>query len=974
MASNEYDQEKGARQPKESDPLIVSHRGKGSPAPVKRKCLCSSQGCFVTRLWSIFTIFFILLLVSVAVFITYYLTRRHYIDTYGLPPEPQAQPSPAFHGRLSEDLKPINYNVRVTPYLDEEDGDKRFTFDGEVAIQIECFQRTNVIVLHTLKLEVNTSSIAVENLNTSENVIIRRTDGDQEYDFFRIHLGRSLSTGNRYLVSMRYTGTLNSTDANGRLVGFYQSSYESDGDTRYLASTQLETTYARRVFPSFDEPSFKATFGITVVHRNSRSAISNMPIVRNEIDGEWNTTMFDTTVVMSTYLVAIVVSDFEYKETVTDHGIQFRVWSTADNLIATEYALEFGSECLTYFEDLWGIPYPLPKMDMIALPMFSSGAMENWGLITYRDYRMLVFEDDPPSQRQAAALVITHELIHMWFGNLVTLAWWDDTWLNEGFATFYEKAGVERLNPDWQIYEQFYQDMVTFDSLRDDGHFGSHPTVMPVGWYHELRGQFGSQSYERGSAMLMMIISFLGEDVFFEGVNNYLRDKAYGNAARADLWNHLTQADVGRGNHSVEEIMDPWLLQLGYPVVTVTRTANQVTATQERFLLDPNDEPLIPGEYPELGPWSIPLTYIHRDGFSLQQQWLTSESVTFNLSGAGAGDWLLVNINQTGYYRVNYDDDNWMKLIDQLKQGHQALTNQNRAALVDDAFNLGQAQRVNFTIPLELMGYMTNEMDYGPWKAAENGVKYIDRMLKRSALYGDLRRFVNTQISPLYSQFGWHLTALDHVDYHSAVVGIRMACNYGNRNCTNKAGEVFDEWLEDPVSYSLSIDIRATVVCIGLMNGDEVEWDAVHAVLETTRGSPDTRLADDLKQALACSAKPWILQTYMDKYLHTGEATQIISYVANTTTVGFLLAWDYALEHFETLLQIDETAAYDLMWQFSNTMNTPADKDKLDDFGSKYNKMPADSALGFYKARRKVHTNIQWMEKNYQEIEAFLKT
>ncbi|XP_077977826.1 aminopeptidase N-like [Glandiceps talaboti] len=958
----------GDPEPGESTPLIAS---KGSTSP--NKCICTSKGCFMPKWVTWLLVVTLVLCLLAAVLITFYASRAHYIDTYGLPPDPEAQPRIHFDGRLLRQVQPVNYNIRITPYLDEGDAEKRFTFDGEVTILLECIEFTRSIIVHYKDLNIR--SMHLTNQSGAE-IKIHAPTSIPEYDFLLIQLDSALFPNNLYELSLTYSGPLNSSDETGRHVGLYQSSYENDGETRYLVSTQMEPTYARRVFPCFDEPSFKATFDIEIHHRVGRTAISNMPSIRNETDipTGWNTVFFNTTVVMPTYLVAMVVSDFEFKQTVTSTGILFRVWSTADNIDDTDYALQFGSQCLSFFEDMLGIPYPLPKMDMIALPVFSSGAMENYGLITYRDYRMLYKDGvDPPSQQQSAALIISHELIHMWFGNLVTLAWWDDTWLNEGFARFYEYVSLDNTYPDWLIYEEFYQDRVTFDAFQADKGYDTHPTNRPVGWYHEVRQQFGRQSYERGSMMLMMMISFLGKDVFDAGIDKYLRDKEYGNAIKDDLFHYLTEADVAVGDNNVKEIMDPWLLQAGYPVVTVTRQNNQVTAQQERFLLDPNDKPLISGQYPNLGPWSIPVTYLHsNDPFTSSPflYWLTTDSGTFDLVGANEDDWYLVNVNQTGYYRVNYDDSNWEKLIEQLSSNHRAFSTQNRAAFVDDIFSIAQSQRIDANRSLHLMEYMKNEMDYGPWKAAENALQYTDMMLRRSAVYGDFRRFMRQQISPVYTQYGWNLTIGDHVEYFSRTTAIRLACFYGDRTCRTEAQSVFAELLLNPTTDRVSIDIRETVFCNGIAFGDEEDWNALYANLKTTE---DERLATDIKFGLACSTRMWILQTYMEDYLHTKEATNIISYVSNATAVGFLLAWDFAVQHFDTLLENDVNTAYDLMWQFTNTMNTQADKEKYDDFGRKYNQMPNDNALGFYKGMQKLDTNIQWMDKNYQDVEDFLK-
>ncbi|XP_006822182.1 aminopeptidase N-like [Saccoglossus kowalevskii] len=951
-------------EPDEKEPLI---RNQSPTFP--NKCLCTKKGCYITAClaWTLFVC--VLLLITFVVLLTFFLGRRHCDETYGLPPEPEPKTTPSFDGRLPETVKPVAYHLNITPYLDEEDGDKRFTFDGDVTIDIDCIHPSNSITLHFLDLRIDTDSVQVTNKSNDEAVAVAGTMFISEYDFLIINLDRFIMTEHQYQIYIRFAGSLNtSKDPDGSWFGFYSSSYETNGETRYLASTKLEPSGARRMFPCFDEPSMKATFDIVVNHRLGRTALSNMPNIRNEMGTEWNTAYFDTSVVMSTYLVAVVVSDFVNMKTITANGVQFRVWSTADYSHGLTFSLEFGNQSLTDFEQLWGIPYSLPKMDMVALPVFDAGAMENWGLITYKDYRML-YDDTihSPSHLQSVALVIAHELVHMWFGNFVTLAWWDDTWLNEGFARFYEIVGVNNILPEWKMFDQFYQQIVTFDAFSADSSYESHPTVRPVGWFNEQKEQFSKQSYERGAAMIMMMQWFLGKDVFHDGIVNYLNDKLYSNAVTDDLWRHLTTADRGHGNNDVKEIMDPWLLQVGYPIVTVKRSDNTVEAQQKRFLLDPHDEP---GQYHDLGPWSIPVSYIHSNKLNEPELvWIKGESARFDLTGARESDWFLVNINQMGYYRVNYDNDNWSKLINQLKTKHSVISIRNRAALVDDVFNIAQSLDVGANVSLDMMEYLIKEVDYAPWKAVENALLYSDRMLKRTAVYGDFRKYVKTQINPMYNRLGWNLTTQDHIEFHNVALSIRLACYYGNRECIVEAQKKFSNWKLNPDMNRITEDVRATVLCIGLMYGDEEDWQSVFSFLQKTN---DDRLSADLKQGLACSRLPWVLQNYMEEYLDRKEIVNVVSKIRDTSTVGFLLAWDFMVQHFDKLKEIHGDKIYDLVWGFSDTMNTLADKDKYDDFGRKYNTMPNDNAIGFYKGLRKINTNIEWMDKNYDDIVNFL--
>nr|XP_006825522.1 PREDICTED: thyrotropin-releasing hormone-degrading ectoenzyme-like [Saccoglossus kowalevskii] len=482
--------------------------------------------------------------------------------------------------RLPLDVKPTNYKIKLTPYLDEEDLERLFTFDGEVYILVTCRQMTDTVTLHAASLSVDIESIQVTDMNGDVNMGVVATNIVSQFDFFVINLKHSLQVGRQYIMYMKYSGNM-TTD--NRWLGFI-ASYSG---TRYIASTHLEPTYARSVFPCFDEPSLKATFDITVKHRLGRSALSNMPNIKNHTQGEWNTAYFNTTVVMSTYLVAVVVSDFECKEAVSE-GVQFRVWSAKDDLKDTQFALEIGMQFLSYFEDLWYIPYPLPKLDMVIIDIDGSGAMENWGLITFNSPMVLYNKvNDSLSQQVTVAMTVVHELTHMWFGNIVTLDWWDDTWLKEGFADFFQFWGVDHLKPGWHVYEEFYQDRITFQAFLADMDPDSQSIVAPAGKYRPPVEQFATTSYKKGAAMVMMMQTFLGEETFYEGVRNYLMRHLYGSVKRTDLWACLTEADIGKGDTDFRSLMEPWLLYPGYPLVTILRQGSVITVEQEQFLIQP---------------------------------------------------------------------------------------------------------------------------------------------------------------------------------------------------------------------------------------------------------------------------------------------------------------------------------------------------------------------------------------------------
>ncbi|XP_077977850.1 aminopeptidase N-like [Glandiceps talaboti] len=973
------------------------------------------NGMFVKYSTLFIAVFLILVLFVVVIIMVYFLhpgwgsstlspSPTQPVGPYDGLPTVQPHTRKPFEGRLPDTLKPTNYRIKIQPYLDEEDGDKRFLFDGEVDISMNCEKSTNVITLHALKLNIDEDTVRVNEIDTNEDIGVKDISTDEEYDFFIVKTEKKLQSGKKYNISMNFVGLLNNSDARA----LYLSSYQAGNETRYVVVSKLEPTYSRRVFPSFDEPAMKATFDIIIKHRTIRSALSNMPVIRNETDGDWNTAYFDTTPIMSTYLVAVVVSDFVYKEKTTKSGVKFRVWAMQEMIHTTDFSLEFGVATLDYFEEMWNISYSLPKLDMVALPVFTSGAMENWGLVTYTDIRMYYDKEvNPPSRAQRVARIIAHELTHNWFGNLVTMAWWGDTWLKEGFARHFEMVAVDHIKPDYEMNEQFYQDIVTFKSFNNDASSATHPTVQPdIGWYAEMRGQFSSTSYERGSQIIMMMRSFLEDTVLFEGFTDYLKKHLYGNVYSDDLWAALTETALESDvNIDMKEVMDPWLLQLGFPVVTITRK-DDTTATieQKMFVLDSEDEiPDAPGDLDYT--WNIPLTYvissemIPYDNPTLT--WMNRTSTeTINLNGATADDWVLGNIYQHGYYRVNYDLDNWNKLISQLGADHEKIPIQNRAALIDDVFNLARSGDVGVVLAFEVADYLRNEDNYSPWKVYMSDMKYISKLLEMTPSYGYLELYSQELIKPLYEKDEWKFEESDsddinHVKYHVKVLAIKRACEVNYEKCVKEVKDIFSEWTQDTENNQIRSDVREVAMCAAIRHGGQDEWRFAYQEVERTK---DTSLKDDITTGLACTQNVWLLQKYLDDsyqlYLNrsteaateyvipspltiAGEALdfyKVIGKVRDQSAVGHMIAEEFVMSHFDELLSTDGGKAFSLVWGLADKMNSEMQLMKFEDFARKYNDMPGDQVKEFYKAQRKVKANIRWMDKNYDKLEQWLKS
>ncbi|XP_002734087.2 aminopeptidase N-like [Saccoglossus kowalevskii] len=965
----------------------------------------SRDGVFIRYIILVVSLALLALLFVVVILMVYFLHpgwgSPHIESDDALPTVATQQDDKPFEGRLPDNIIPVNYRIKIIPYLDEEDGDDRFSFDGEVRIRVKCVRSTSMVIMHALKLNIDLDSMKVTNVNTGDEMGVTKLSTDEEYDFVMLDTRKKLMANQEYFISMNYVGIVNNSD----IVALYVGTYNLGGESRYFLASQLEIGYARRVFPSFDEPQLKATFDTIVKHRTTRGALSNMPNIRNDTEGDWNTAYFDTSPIMPTYLVAFVISDFVCKEAITDNGIKLRVWSKEADINSTDFALDFGVKALDEFTKMWGIDYPLTKLDMVSLPVFKFGAMENWGLVVYIENRLLYHPDDnAPERAQRAARIIGHELAHKWYGNLVTMAWWSDTWLNEGFARYFEFDVTDIIYPEWEIFDQFYPHLVTAKALLADASSESHATVRPdIGWPSDIWGQFDSRVYERGSCLIMMMKSILGKDVLYQGFTDYLNKYSYSNAYSEDLFDVLTETAKNAGIVvDMKTIMDPWVLQMGYPLITVTRNSDTMaTATQKHFLYDPND--VIPENKYAMGyEWYVPLTYVVSSNMQDEQLvWLNKSSVTMRLRGVDSTEFILANVDQKGYFRVNYDQNNWDRLILQLLSYHETIPVINRAALIDDAFNLAWSGEENVILPMRLTEYLVNEKDYSPWKAARQNLHIVAvNMLGKTPAFGDALKYVESLLQPLYDKYGWSFRGEDEpIDYRLQHEVLELSCIVNNPDCVEESITRYSNWMQDPENYMSGIrsDMRQTMMCIAIRHGGDVEWNFAFDQLTRTN---DTLLKDSISVSLACGTKLWQLEKYLQESYHMfanqteeddEDYTSIagfmrswdfaddkfnvyttIGHVRDRSALGKLVAWNFLLRNFEGLRKSNEDEAFQTAWGFADSMNTKYEQSQLEDFARKYNDMPESQVEDFYIALRKIKHNIRWMETNYDILEDWL--
>ena len=647
--------------------------------------------------------------------------------------------------RLPTSVLPRHYRLTLAPDL------VAATFSGDVEIDLSVEEATSSIVLNAAELDLTSATLRPGDGAGARTPVSIQLDDNEERAV--LEFDGPLAAGPATL-HLEFTGILND-----KLHGFYRSTFtDQSGVERVIATTQMESTDARRAFPCFDEPEFKATFEITLVVEDGLNAYSNNPVVDETVrpDGR-RVVRFSPTMVMSTYLVAFVVGPLEHTDPVDVDGVPLRVVHPLGKGHLTSFALDVGAHALRFFTGYFGIPYPGEKLDMVAIPDFAAGAMENLGCVTYRESALLV---DPATaarvELERVADVICHEVAHMWFGDLVTMKWWNGIWLNEAFATFMEVLAVDAYRPEWQRWVSFGVEREA--AMAVDGLHSTRPVEFPVGRPEEAQGMFDVLTYQKGGSVLRMLEQFIGPDVFREGIHDYLVTHAYGNTETRDLWDALE----GSSGRPVARIMDTWINQGGYPLVTV---GDGGAIAQQPFSYSGDPGGAIGSR------WQLPI--LHRTlgagGDLVESGLLTAPSGTVDDVGDGV---LLVNAGGSGYYRVAYGTDAGARLAGRLDE----LTPLERYNLVSDTWAATLAGSTPLADLLRLARAVADsgEGDPSVWSVVIGALGLVDRIASDDARPA-LAAGVRSLLGPLVASLGWDPAPTDDERTPSLRAGALLA-------------------------------------------------------------------------------------------------------------------------------------------------------------------------------------------------------
>ena len=775
--------------------------------------------------------------------------------------------------RLPTNVTPERYELKLTPDL------TTWTFTGDEKISIHVHEPVREIILNAAELELHAVSLQTADGKVREG----RVNLDTENERATLSFGEPVPAG-RGDLQIQFSGILND-----KLHGFYRSTYKgADGQDKPLASTQFESTDARRAFPCWDEPAFKAVYQVTLVVDEKLTAISNARVVReNALPGNKKAVVFADSMKMSTYLVAFIVGEFEATAPVMVGNAPLRVCAVPGKKHLATFAVDIGKASLEHFSAYYGIAYPGDKLDLIAIPDFASGAMENLGAITFRETALLVDADRATrTELERVADVVSHENAHMWFGDLVTMKWWNGLWLNEAFATFMEMLAVDAWKPEWRRWDSFTVSRAA--AMQVDGLKSTRPIEFPVERPEEAAGMFDILTYEKGASVLRMLEQYLGAEAFRDGIRLYLRRHAYANAETTDLWDALEEST----KEPVRALMDTWIFQAGYPLISVEKGPRGLRLNQQmfRYLQNGSDQER---------KWHVPIFLRAGTKTGVIEKTILLADGEQTVELGDTVEWAVVNAGGHGFYRVRYGAD----LFDSLKHGLQVrLSAVERFGLVNDTWASTLAGLTSLIDYLSLIDLLSDENDVNVWTTVIGSGHHLERILDDPQC-ATLAKRLRTLLGPAVARFGW-TPRQGESDLESQLRGdlINALGTLGDdKGCQERARELFALYEKSP--DIVERNLIPALIAIVAHTGTAADYDKFYGRFKNAQTpQEETRFLF----ALANFRLPELIDRTLDLTINGEVRTQNSPYLMR----GILLnkparvkAWVFMKAHWEEMLR-----------------------------------------------------------------------
>ncbi|XP_060850045.1 thyrotropin-releasing hormone-degrading ectoenzyme-like [Rhopalosiphum padi] len=871
--------------------------------------------------------------------------------------------------RLPDSTEPVSYDLRITPDIEN------LSFHGQVDIVVKSKQYTTEVILNSKDL-ILSSVPSFQDLKTNRSIEIKSYAFDERNEWLVVKLKKSIIPQRLYKFTVVFSGILRDD-----YTGFHKYFYDSGNHSRWIALTQFKPIYARRAFPCYDEPKFKTPYTISIGRQNQHSALSNMPLNYSEIHQQngWVWDHFKTTKPIPTYLVAFMVSDFDKNYI---NGDNIAMHTRKEYIEYTTYMMGKAPNLLRGVETFTQIPYMLPKLDLVGVPLLNAYSMENWGLNSYEEFYVTLSKDSQTEDKIQGSMTVLHEILHQWFGNMVTTPWWDNAWLNEGMCNYLNYYITSMIEPEWDMEESFVEKVHQY-ALSWDEYDDTHPLTFAVSSPDDIENAFDTITIDKSAALFRMLKCVVGEENFRTSVNKYLNDFAYMEAEPEDLWDTfdyvLYDADnLIEDDITINNYMDLWTKQPGYPLITVKSANNgSVVASQKRFCLSN------PRRTTDNVKWFVGLTYTTESEMDFEELtptvWMKPTEEHTALTVPENFGWIIVNIQSTGFYRVNYDEKNWKLLLIQLITNPDRIHVLNRAQIVDDVYHLCRAALLPYDYYTSLLEYLLMEDHVMPWNAAITGLSStMDSIRRYPTEYLKFKKYAKGLADILYDK----LSENQIVQIQNATTRIGWSrlltwtCSVGNSRCAKSASRHFDAWM---TGHEIPHEMEEAALCAGMKKGNIAALSKIHKLYSTTRSPSQKKI---ILRALACTDNIQMLMSHLDLMrlddVDHGSLQSFKTVCDNvvTTPVGVKALSSFLIQKLNAIqsspirdnLNKYIVVAYSALAPKVATDDEIAVMDKI-----RGSVISADLKIVLDEIYQKIESNLLWMERDHKKIMRAIK-
>jgi puromycin-sensitive aminopeptidase len=775
--------------------------------------------------------------------------------------------------RLPRTVIPSKYEIRLVPDLSQ------FKFDGEEVVHVEVREPVKEILLNALELEIHEAEISnLQGTKHSGNVSL-----DEQNERAKLTFKETIQPG-QWLLRLKFSGSLND-----KLRGFYRSKYKDEqGNEKWIATTQFEATDARRAFPCWDEPDFKAVFKSSLVVDGRLTALSNAGVeTERPLEGGKKEVNFKETIKMSTYLVAYVVGEFEATDPIMVDGKPIRIYAPPGKKHLSKFSEGISKHSLSFFAKYYGVPYPGDKLDLVAIPDFAFGAMENLGCVTFRENALLVDEKTAShAEQERVADVVAHEIAHMWFGDLTTMSWWNGIWLNEAFATFAEMLSVDKWKPEWKRWETF--GVMRAAALVVDGLKSTRPIEFPVRWPQECEGMFDVLTYEKGGSVLRMLEQYLTEPTFQKGISLYLDKHKFANTETSDLWAALEEAS----KQPVVQMMDSWIFHPGHPLLSVqmAKGGKAIEVSQQRFFYISDAEG-------KKQLFHVPVMLRAKVGKNtVTKKFLLTEAKTV-VDFDDKVEWVVLNDGGHGFYRVHYSSDLLQALTSNV---FSILSPIERFNLVNDSWAAVVAGHMPLAQYLQTAMLFVDETDKNVWSVLCSSLSYLDRVVPKEGRAA-FEAYVRKLVKPAQERVGWQPQKSDG-ELTGQLRGLLIGTlsMLGNDKPTqDKVRELYGKYKADKTAVDPNI-VSALVNTLAFV-GDGEQYKQFINEFKSAKTPQDE---ERYMYALASFRDLGLLEKTLEMCINDEVRTQNAPYLVRSVmmnNVGREAAWNFFKKHYDTM-------------------------------------------------------------------------